>query len=299
MPTYGRPDRALRLARALLEEPGLHELVVAVDGPDPVLTQALDALTAPRLVVVVLPENAGQAAAREAGARAATGDVLLLIDDDVELEPGVADGHARAHGSERALLVVGHNPVALPARRRPGMAATYLYASEYDRAWDEVLRDDGLVLQQLWAGHLSLRREDFLRTLGEPWPVKYHEDQDLGLRLRAAGVRGRTDASLRSRHHHERSTRASIEEAGRQGEALVLRAARWPDLAWPDYAVRPGPFGAVRALSRPGCAGAAISTCRALSRVAGLLHLWRIETAALRLARQVALRRALQRGSGG
>lgn len=293
VPTYQRPDQVVRMVEALLAEPDLHELVVAVDGPDPVLEERLALVPDERLVVVVLPENVGQSAAREAGARAATGEVLLLLDDDVSLEPGAVAGHVRAHAREGDLVVVGHNPVALPPRRRPGMAATYLYAAEYDRAWADLLADESLVLDRLWAGHLSLRRDAYLAVTGHEWPVRYHEDQDLGRRLVEAGLRGRAAPDVRSRHHHSRTLAQSVEESRRQGEALALLARRWPDRPPPDYATRPGPLGVLRLASTGAVGRAGVALARALASLAGRLHRWSAETAFLRLARQLTLRRAL------
>lgn len=294
VPTHGRAELAAGLVAELLEQDGCREVVVAIDGPDPRLEDLLAQTCDERLVVVALSENVGQAAAREAGARAASGDLVLLLDDDVRLEPGAIAGHARLHGAEPGLVVVGHNPVALPVRRRAGMAATYLYAAEYDRAWADLQQDQGLVLDRLWGGHISLRRDAYLRASGHVWPVRYHEDQDLGRRLKAAGLTGRADPSLRSRHHHVRALAQSVEEARRQGEALAVLAVRWPETTPPSYATRPGPVGLLKLLSGPVLGQAVVRLALGLARVAGLLHLWPVETAALRVARQTVLRRALR-----
>ncbi len=293
VPTHGRPEQAAALVGDLLGQRDCQEVVVAIDGPDARLEGLLSQTEDERLVVVVMPANVGQAAAREAGARAASGDLVLLLDDDVRLEPGAVTGHARIHADVPGLVVVGHNPVALPERRRAGMAATYLYAAEYDRAWAELVRDQSLVLDRLWGGHISVRREDYLRASGHVWPVRYHEDQDLGRRLKAAGLRGRAVPSLRSRHHHVRALAQSVEEARRQGEALAVLDDRWPESSPPSYATRPGPLGLLRLLSGPGLAEVVVASALLLARVAGGLHLWPVETAALRVARQTTLRRAL------
>ena len=294
VPTYRRQDQVLGLVGALLSQPELDEVVVAIDGPDEDLVQRLEALQEPRVVLVALPHNVGQSAAREAGARAATGELVLLVDDDVELERGAVAGHARAHADRPGQVLVGYNPVALPARRRPGMAATYLYAAEYEAAWQDLLRDEDLVLYRLWAGHMSLERTSYLRAAGHVWPVRYHEDQDLGRRLKAEGLRGRAAPQLGSRHHHSRTFRQSVDESRRQGEALALLARRWPDRPLPDYATRAGRLGVLDLLSRPAVGRLLVGACSVLGTFAGRLHLWGVETAALRLARQSTLRGALR-----
>ena len=294
VPTYRRPEQVVRMTARLLSEPELQEVVVAIDGPDEELVRRLDALADRRLTVVALPHNVGQSAAREAGVRAASGEVVLLVDDDVELEPGTVAGHARAHADRSGLVLVGYNPVALPPRRRPGMAATYLYAAEYDRAWRDLLRDEELVLDRLWAGHLSLERTSYLSAAGHDWPVRYHEDQELGRRFRAGGLQGQAAHHLVSRHHHSRTFQQSVEESRRQGQALALLARRWPERPLPEYATRAGRLGLLRALERPVVGAVVVRGCRVLGGLAGRLHLWGVETAALRLARQTTLRGALR-----
>ncbi len=294
VPTHGRPVQVAGLVSELLQQDDCCQVVVAVDGPDPQLQDLLSQQHDDRLLVVVLPSNVGQAAAREAGARAASGDLVLLLDDDVRLEPGAIRGHAQRHSGEPGLVVVGHNPVALPERRRAGMAATYLYAAEYDRAWTDLLEDQALVLDRLWGGHISLGRDAYLQASGHVWPVRYHEDQDLGRRLKAAGLTGRADPSLRSRHHHVRALHQSVEEARRQGQALAVLAARWPESAPPAYATRPGPLGLLRLISGPRVGDAVVGLALVLARAAGAVRAWSVETAALRVARQIELRRALR-----
>jgi GT2 family glycosyltransferase len=293
VPTHSRPERAAALVASVLQQEALHELVLVLDGPDAQLQAALTGHPDGRLRVLVLPDNVGQSAAREAGARAATGDVVLLLDDDVVLDPGVVLGHARAHAGQERSVVVGHNPVALPLRRRPRTGATWLYAQEYDRAWEALLAEPSLVLDRLWAGHLSLRREQYLGVAGHVWPARYHEDQDLGRRLSEAGLRGCAAPELTSLHHHSRTLAQSVGEARSQGEALALLSRRWSDRPPPDYATRPGPLGLLALLGGPlGRPVALLALC--LSWVAGTLHLWSLETKALRAARQVTLRRALK-----
>ena len=53
----------------------------------------------------MLIENRGDMGARAEGARAATGEIVLFIDDDVLANPGLVTGHARRH-AERACLDV-------------------------------------------------------------------------------------------------------------------------------------------------------------------------------------------------
>src|SRR4051794_17654841 len=97
-PTYRRRDALPRFVEPLLAQDDLHELVVAVDGSADGSVEWLEerGQRDRRLVVVDLP-NRGAGPTRQAGIEAATGDVVLLLDDDVIAAPGLAAGHARHH----------------------------------------------------------------------------------------------------------------------------------------------------------------------------------------------------------
>jgi len=62
-----------------------------------------------RIVVLDLP-NRGAGATRQAGIEAASGDVVLLLDDDVIAEPGLVGGHLRHHADLEPKVVIGYMP---------------------------------------------------------------------------------------------------------------------------------------------------------------------------------------------
>ena len=63
----------------------------------------------PRLVVLDLA-NRGAGATRQAGIEAATGEVVLLLDDDVIARPGLVAGHLSHHLQLEPKLVLGYMP---------------------------------------------------------------------------------------------------------------------------------------------------------------------------------------------
>src|SRR5215208_4798677 len=92
-PTYNRRHGLEAFVEPLLREPGLHELVMAVDGSADGSVEWLRerAEHDPRLKVLGL-SNRGAGPARQAGIEAASGEVILLLDDDVIIEPGLVLG---------------------------------------------------------------------------------------------------------------------------------------------------------------------------------------------------------------
>jgi GT2 family glycosyltransferase len=221
--TLGRPRRIAAVVDAALADPATMEVVVVVDGPDVDSARVLAdlAATRPRLRHLLI-EHRGHLGALQAGVEVATCDVVVLLDDDVVPHPGTISGHLAHHAGGGRLVVMGSMPVAPAPGRRPSLG-TRLYAAEYLAHLGRIESGALDVLDGLWAGNLSMRRADVLGVrLNSPgYAVFYHSDRELGFRMRAAGVVGLFDRSLRADHVHTRSDAEFLRDAGRQGEGRV------------------------------------------------------------------------------
>jgi glycosyltransferase involved in cell wall biosynthesis len=239
-PTYKRRDALPGFVEPLLREPGLHELVMAVDGSGDGSVEWLRerAASDPRLKVLDLP-NRGAGATRQAGVEAATGDIVLLMDDDVIAEPGLVLGHLRHHVGSEHTLVLGYMPnewESLPPGRR-GIGRIYRRAYEGHVA--RFRTDQDFVLHGLWGGNFSLPREDFLAVGIEKLAVKRgQDDREFGIRCLKAGIKGRFDPSLRARHLYDRSFAAFRRDCRIQGESRVLIHEYHDDLLGGDLVRR-------------------------------------------------------------
>jgi glycosyltransferase involved in cell wall biosynthesis len=175
----------------------LSVVVPATDAP-PTLARCLAAIGAaddpPEEVIVVDEADApGPAAARNQGARRATGDVLVFVDADVE-------PHRDAFSRLRAAFAAD-----------PGLDALF-------GAYDDDPADPGLVsrfrnllhhhvhaegagpAETFWAGLGAIRRSAFPGFDAERFPAASVEDVELGLRLSAGGARIVLDSLVQGRH---------------------------------------------------------------------------------------------------
>src|SRR4051794_39016178 len=176
----------------------MHELVIAVDGSDDGSVEWLRERSRSdvRLVTLDLP-NRGAGATRQAGIEAATGDVVVLLDDDVIAAPGLVAGHARHHRELAPKLVAGYMPNdwrRLPPGRR-GIA--YIYRRAYEAHCDRFARDPAFILHGFWGGNFSMPRSEFLRIgiVGLDVP-RGQDDREFGLRCAKGGIAGTFDRSL-------------------------------------------------------------------------------------------------------
>ncbi|GFE63090.1 glycosyltransferase family 2 protein [Litoreibacter roseus] len=94
VPTYNRPETLRSCVDALQKQTGCTlEIVIVDDGSD----QPVDHLPdGPHDLTLLRQENAGPAAARNRGAAAAKGDLLLFTDDDCRPQPGWAAAFEKA-----------------------------------------------------------------------------------------------------------------------------------------------------------------------------------------------------------
>jgi glycosyltransferase involved in cell wall biosynthesis len=236
--TYNRRDRLAEVLEPLLADPDALEVLVVVDGCRDGSLELLErlALREPKLRPLMPERNLGQPRARLYGVQHARGDVILSLDDDVVAAPGLVGGHRRHHVTRAHGVVLGYMPTETPSRRRPGQFATLEYAQHYEEHCERYERDPGQVLTNLWGGNFSVRRDDFLAAVnGYHFPLRYHEDQDLGLRLRRLGVEPVFDRSLRARHRHERTFDSYLRESHSAGLASCLLPDMHPDVLEPYH----------------------------------------------------------------
>ena len=161
VPTYQRRESLREVIEPLLADPALHELVVAVDGSTDRTAEWLEQRRSrdPRLTVLRL-DNRGVSAARQAGLEAATGDLVLFLDDDVVPVPGLVAGHARRHGPEERVLVQGYTPNDWRRLRRSRRAIARIYRRDYERVCARYEQEPDHILLGFWGGNFSLRRAD-------------------------------------------------------------------------------------------------------------------------------------------
>lgn len=239
-PTYQRCAGLPRFVAAILQDPVVHELILAVDGSTDGSIEWLTEQTKadPRIVVLDLP-NRGAAAARQAGIEAAGGDVVLLMDDDVIATPGLVTGHAAHHREGARKLVLGYTPndwASLPADRR---AVGWLYRHAYERQCLRYARDSDFVLLGLWGGNFSLPRGDCVAVGFEKIAVKRGEEDDRGFGIRCfkAGIRGCFDPRLSGAHEYSRSLDQYRRDCRLSGQSRRLMYQAHADLLGDDLEI--------------------------------------------------------------
>jgi glycosyltransferase involved in cell wall biosynthesis len=276
-----------------LADPATSEIVVAVDGTGDGSYDVAVGLKDSRVVAFEQTQS-GPHAARAAAVKRASGEIVLLLDDDVVAGQGLVTGHALHHRELDRLVVLGYMPVVDAATGPAIPALSRIYATEYEAHCREIENDPRLVLLHLWGGNMSMRRSDYLLVDTEEWKDD-HEDQFFGIRCHQAGLRGVFDRSLYAEHWHRRDAAAFLRTARRRGVARWQLQTLFPELLGspdPDWVCSGLPVPArwlVRWSGTTQRARYVVGPVVQAARVAHRLRLEQAESTAYRFARRVEL----------
>jgi peptidoglycan/xylan/chitin deacetylase (PgdA/CDA1 family)/GT2 family glycosyltransferase len=234
VPTHRRRERVVLLLTALSGQTFTDfEAVVVVDGAEEETVTALRAVQTPFDLTVLDRPHEGAAAARNAGAAVARGEILLFLDDDMRPDPALLAEHDRSH-REGADLVLGHIPLAADSPATPVVAAVGRWAERRR----ERLEASGapIPVPELLTGQLSVRRDVFDRlggfdtsfTRGGLVPGA---DRDFGYRARRSGLRIVFNAAAVSHQHYDVDAREYTRRAFDSARGDQILAARYPEIA--------------------------------------------------------------------
>lgn len=251
IPTYRRPDSLARTLDALLrqEVPGLVEVVICDDGspsPEEAQVQAVVTAAATRAgaahqassedlaqpqgftVRLIRQDNAGPAAARNAGARATQAPLLLFLDDDCAPAPGWLAAHLAAHAGGEQIAVQGHVAWAPDVRVTPFMELV-VRGAQFN--FGAIADPECVPFTSFYTANCSLRRSDLA---GAGWfdasLPPYMEDTEFAYRLSRTGARLVYRPGALVHHEHAVELASYLTRQRRAGRAAVQVVQRHPAL---------------------------------------------------------------------
>ena len=221
IPVLNGGDKFRRcLASVAAAVPAPAEIIVVADGDSDGAWRAAEEVG---MKVIRLAETGGPARARNAGARAARGDVVVFFDADVVIAPDALAQVADAFAREPGLAAVFGSYDDAPAETN--------FLSQYKNLFHHFVHQTSATeASTFWAGCGAIRRDLFLALGGfdETYRQPSIEDIELGYRLRRAGHVIRLRRSLQVKHL-KRWTIRSLLRAD-----VLLRAVPWTELILRD-----------------------------------------------------------------
>jgi GT2 family glycosyltransferase len=256
IPTKDRADALARTLDAFEGQEGgdteLEAIVIDNGSSDATVEQVRRRASESELPIRLLEQpDGGPAAARNAGAKAATGEILLFLGDDTEpADQGLLSAHLSLHAArpEPAYGVLGritwnpHKPVT-PFMRwlengGPQFHYCELEAGPVDAA------------SYFYSSHASVKRSLFEQLGGfdERFPTAAVEDTELGVRLADAGLELDYHPELLVLHDHPTTPAQSLRRSIAVGRSAALYNRLRPDRPHPGVQAPQGlAWSAVRA----------------------------------------------------
>lgn len=212
---------------------------MSVDGASDGTLEMLAGFSAPYALAVVEGPQRGRATACNAALELVGGDVVIVLDDDMEVVPEFVECHRSHHAPGSRVCVMGAVPVQVD--KHSPLAARYI-AAKFQAHLATIARPDHVfVPRDFYSGNASLRSEVWREVGGfdDSFGAYGNEDVELSVRLRAAGVTLRYDPAALARQEYDKDLGGLARDTLAKGGTTVLLAR-----------VHPGVFDALR-LSQP------------------------------------------------
>jgi glycosyltransferase involved in cell wall biosynthesis len=231
IPTYERRlsvERTLQALSAQTIPADQFEVVVSIDGSMDGTREMIDACRTPYRLVAQWERNRGRAAACNRGLALARGDVIVLLDDDMEPTPGFLAAHLSSHGSGEHRAVIGAAPIV-----KEGVEpAASAYIRHKFNTHLQQLADPHHVfaLRDFYSGNLSIERRVLVESGGfdEQFVIYGNEDIELWWRLRARGVVLTFNKDAVAYQHYTKDFAALARDNIAKGRTAVLLAEKHP-----------------------------------------------------------------------
>jgi glycosyltransferase involved in cell wall biosynthesis len=191
--TYNRTDSLLCLLEDLREQTPLDggvqrrlsfDVVVVDDGGSAPVLCDLAMREYPFSLAAVRRRNGGPGVARDTGIQQATGEIIVILDDDMVISPTFVAAHLEKHRAGAEVVLGNILPPrvgTLPLFERFHLEGMQRFTAAYRAGQAEA---EGT---RLCTGNVSFRRSAYDEVGGFDLALQRCEDRDLGIRLELAG----------------------------------------------------------------------------------------------------------------
>jgi GT2 family glycosyltransferase len=231
IPTYQRCALVRRVLGSLASQtlpPDEYEVIVSIDGSEDGTQEMVANFPAPYKLQGIWQPNRGRAGACNAGIRMATGELLILLDDDMEPSLGFLAAHLRAHPDGTRRGVVGAVPISLDQSSSP--VVNYIGAKFNGHLKNLAQPHYRFKLRDFYSGNFSIRREVLLEVgaFDESFKIYGNEDLELSVRLSRAGVQLVFSSDALAYQHYTKDFAALARDNIAKGQTAVLLASKHP-----------------------------------------------------------------------
>ncbi len=232
VPTYNRVRLLRRTLATLFRQdlnPDQYEIIVVVDGSADGTPAFLSGLRAPCELRVVEQPNRGLPAARNAGIKAACGELVLFIDDDILCSATLVRAHLEAHGNHDPCVVFG---ATFLSPESPQTLSADLEKGAWRRIYRPLMRDQPpqFPVHASLGNNASAPHSLLLNCRGYDEQMSFLQDYELGIRVWKTGVPFNFAPSAVVYHLQTKSIRDLLgEDARGQARSQLLLCRKRPE----------------------------------------------------------------------
>jgi GT2 family glycosyltransferase len=203
MATYNRNSALRGLLEALNRQslsPEHFEVVICDDGSEPPASTATLNFVSDYKLQLLRQNNSGAAAARHNAISHANGDIIVIIDDDMEVDSDFLSQHLRAH-EMGADVVVGQ--IKAPRGQRKLPLYERFHIKQHENLSISARSGKPIHGSALSTGNVSFKRDLYLKVGGFDPVFKQGEDMELGHRFEKAGAKIGFSSDAASYHNSD------------------------------------------------------------------------------------------------
>lgn len=211
IPTYQGVHKLPNILKALNEQSYVDfEIIIAVDGSTDGTIEFLKQKAIPLRIKIVDQQNKGRAAIRNAGANAATGDLLIFYDDDMLPSADSIMSHVAFHNQNPGAILIGNSPQATLHLKNDFLRYRAHLSQRWVSEFDDVptlLKKDTLFMT---AANCSMSNVMYQTLEGFNENLNDAEDQELAIRAFKNGIPLYFDKKNIARHNEYITFRSYI-----------------------------------------------------------------------------------------
>lgn len=192
IPTYNRRDSVRRSLTALTRQtfPARDfEVIVTIDGSEDGTLEMVSGFHSNYELSYTWEQNQGKPSACNRAIRAANGELIVFIDDDMEPTPEFLEAHYESHLKNPGAVVMGAAPIELEGDSPP----VVIYIADKFNTHLEKISQPGFKIRiwDFYGGNFSIKKVLFseIGLFDESYKVYGYEDVEFANRILKSGIK--------------------------------------------------------------------------------------------------------------